>query len=247
MVQRPARRVHPVQNAARALRQGQIVLLYDADGREEETDMVVLGEHATPETLRTMRQAAGGLVCTAIAPEHHHMLDLPFLSDVIQQAAQRHPDLMGLLPDDIRYDGTKPAFGLTINHRGTFTGITDRDRSLTITELAAFLCDAEGRDPEVVRREFGQQFRSPGHVQLLNGAPGGLSARQGHTELSLQLARLAGTTPVTTVCEMLDPVTGTALSRLGAQRYARDHGLAFLTGQDVVQAWQETTLVPTSA
>ena len=58
-----------LSSAVQALREGQIVLLYDADGREEETDMVVLGEHCTPEVLRSLRTDAGGLVCTAIAPE----------------------------------------------------------------------------------------------------------------------------------------------------------------------------------
>ncbi len=230
--------VHTVNAAAEALRRGEIVLLYDADGREEETDMVVLAEHCTPEVLRTLRTDAGGLVCTAVAPEYHAALDLPFLSDLVQGATAAHPVLAGLLPDDIQYDGSKPAFGLTLNHRDTFTGITDRDRSLTMTALAEFLAEADLSDRAALRAEFGARFRAPGHVSLLNGTPKGLAARQGHTELSIELARQAGSTPVTTVCEMLDPMTGTALSRAQAEAYAEAHGLVFLTGADVVQAWQ---------
>lgn len=237
--------VHPpITAAAHALRDGQIVLLYDADGREEETDMVVLSQHATPETLRTLRHDAGGLVCTAVAPEHHAALGLPFLTDLIQDAASRHPALAALLPDDIQYDGSKPAFGLTINHRDTFTGITDEDRGLTISELAGFLADIDGMPRDEARAAFGERFRAPGHVHLLNGAPGGLHARQGHTELSLALARLSGATPCTTVCEMLDPATGKALQRAGAEAYAAEHGLVFLTGADVVRAWREQATAP---
>ncbi len=236
-----------VADAVKALSAGQIVLLYDADGREEETDMVVLGRHCAPEVLRTLRTDAGGLVCTAIAPEHHQRLDLPFLSDLIQGASAKHPGLLGLLPDDIAYDGSKPAFGLTINHRETYTGITDRDRSLTITALADFLATSQDLEVAEARAEFGKRFRSPGHVSLLNGAPGGLNQRVGHTELSLALARIAGDAGVTTVCEMLNPETGTALDRAGAEAYAKTHGLVFLTGDEVVRAWQQATVlsVPT--
>lgn len=236
-----------VASAIKALNAGQIVLLYDADGREEETDMVVLGRHCTPEVLRTLRTDAGGLVCTAIAPEHHQRLDLPFLSDLIQGASGKHPSLLGLLPDDIAYDGSKPAFGLTINHRETYTGITDRDRSLTITALADFLASAKTMDPAAARSEFGKRFRSPGHVSLLNGAPGGLAQRVGHTELSLGLAKLGDDTGVTTVCEMLNPETGTALDRAGAEAYAEAHGLVFLTGDEVVRAWQQATVLSVPA
>jgi 3,4-dihydroxy 2-butanone 4-phosphate synthase len=153
-------------------------------------------------------------------------------------AATDHPVLERLLPDDIQYDASKPAFGLTLNHRDTYTGITDEDRSRTITQLA-HLADAMATlSQEAARQRLGQEFRSPGHVILLNGAPGGLAARQGHTELSLALAHMAGLPGSTTVCEMMDPQSGHALARRDAEAYAEAHGLAFLTGQDVMQAWR---------
>ncbi len=232
------RSVDPLAAAKKALRNGEIVLLYDADGREEETDMVVASQHVTSDHLRTLRTDAGGLVCTTLAPEHHACLGLPYLSDLIQKAAADHPVVEGLLPDDIQYDGTKPAFGLTINHRSTFTGITDADRATTVSELSSFLAETDKLDDEAARTAFGSEFRAPGHVTLLNGAPGGLDARQGHTELSIELARQAGLTPSATICEMLGP-DGRALSKKDAQAYAAEHGLVFLTGQEVIQAWQQ--------
>lgn len=238
--------VDPLEAARRALRAGRIVLLYDADGREEETDMVVAGAHVTPDIVRRMRHDAGGLLCTALAPEHHEALGLPFLSDLVQEAAAQHPALAGLLPDDIRYDGQKPAFGLTLNHRATYTGITDEDRSRTITALAALAGETSRLGPAAARRRLAAEFRSPGHVFLLNGAPGGLAARQGHTELSLELARQSGLPGCTTVCEMLDPDGGQALSKAKAQAYAQAHGLVFLTGEEVVAAWRKA-LPPTPA
>ena len=235
-----------LQRACEALRRGEIVLLYDADGREEETDMVIASEHATPQALRTLRGDAGGLVCTTLAPEHHRLLGLPWLSDVLQGAAAQHPVLRAMVPDDITYDASKPAFGITVNHRSTFTGITDADRATTIQELATFCQAAAGRDAAVVQAEFGAAFRTPGHVTLLNGQDDGLAARQGHTELSIELLRQAGLTPSATICEMLGR-DGRALSRADAEAYAKAHGLVFLTGAAVVAAWRQRTPAPRPA
>lgn len=228
----------PLARAIAALRRGEPVLLYDADGREEETDLVLASEHATPEAIRLLRTEAGGLLCTAVAPEHHRKLGLPFLADLLRRAAAEHPVLRHLHADDVRYDPSRSSFGLTVNHRSTYTGIPDADRSTTIRALADFLRRADGLPAPQAQAEFGAAFRAPGHCILLNGAEGGLAARQGHTELSLELARLAGLVPTTTICEMLDATSGHALGKKEAMAYAQRKGLVFLTGQDVVDAWQ---------
>lgn len=227
-----------LEAALRALQDGQPILLYDADGREEETDIVIPSEAATPELMRLLRTDGGGLLCTAIAPEIHDRLGLPWLSDLLAEATEHHPVLGGLVPDDIQYDPSKPAFGLTINHRSTFTGITDSDRATTIRELARFAHEHRTSPPDAVQQAFGKEFRAPGHVILLNGAPRGLADRQGHTELSIELMRLAGLVPTATICEMMAP-DGNALSRTDAEAYAKREGLVFLTGADVLAAWTE--------
>lgn len=226
-----------LEAALRALRDGQPVLLYDADGREEETDIVIASQCATPELIRQLRTDGGGLLCTAIGPAQHTLLDLPWLSDLLADAAQAHPVLAGMMPDDIQYDASKPAFGLTINHRSTFTGITDADRANTIQELARFFDQHAAGTPAAARQAFGKEFRAPGHVILLNGAPNGLADRQGHTELSLELLQQAGMVPCSTICEMMG-ADGNALSRADAEAYAAAKGLVFLTGADVLESWQ---------
>ena len=230
----------PLQSALAALQQGKVVLLYDDDGREGETDLVVASQYATPDKIRQLRTDGGGLLCTTVAPEHHQHLGLPFAADLLAGMSAAHPVLAHMRANDLRYDPSKSSFGITINHRRTFTGIPDADRSLTITELAKFLDGASHKAPHAAQQEFGTQFRTPGHVILLNGHPGGLAKRQGHTELSIELARQAGLVPSTSICEMLDPTTGQALSKEGAQAYAATHGLVFLTGADVVAAWKAT-------
>jgi 3,4-dihydroxy 2-butanone 4-phosphate synthase len=236
--------VKPIEAALAALRRGEPILLYDADGREEETDMVVASEHATPAAIRRLREEAGGLLCTTVAPEHHRKLGLPYLADLVQGASKQHPVLKHLLADDIKYDPSRSSFSLTINLRTTYTGIPDNDRSATIVALAEYLRGLDAvRDGEA-QRGFGRLFRSPGHCILLNASEGGLAKRQGHTELSLELARQAGLVPSTTICEMLDGKTGRALGKKAAQDHAARHGLVFITGRDVTDAWQSRSAVP---
>ncbi len=221
-----------IDDALRELKRGNIVLLYDGDGREEETDIVVAAEHATPEHIRTMRKDGGGLICAATHPKIADKLGLPFLVDIWSHSAGRYTVFEGLKADDIPYDA-KSSFSITINHRKTFTGITDKDRSLTIKELSRVAENAmNSHDPE----EFGRNFRSPGHVTLLKAAEGLLEKRKGHTELSVALMELAGVTPIATICEMLGD-DGGSLSRGKAQEYAEKNGLVFLDGVEVIDAY----------
>jgi len=226
-----------VIQALNALKEGRFVLVYDADGREEETDMVVASEFVSPETVRTMRQDAGGLICTTADPRIRESLGLPFLSEVFMGMAERYPVMKELMPNDIPYD-VKSAFSITINHRKTFTGITDNDRSLTIKEFAELARTAITQEDGWGKREFGRGFRAPGHVHLLNTSDNILESRFGHTELSTALVTMAGLVPSATVCEMMGN-DGRALPKDSAKEYADSHGFVFLEGAEVVEAWKE--------
>jgi 3,4-dihydroxy 2-butanone 4-phosphate synthase len=83
---------------------------------------------------------------------------------------------------------------------------------------------------------FADEFRTPGHVHLLRGAPALLDDRRGHTELGLALAEAAGVTPAVAGCEMLDDETGGALSTADARSYARRHDLPFVEGAALIRA-----------
>ncbi len=176
-----------VEEALKDLRAGKIVLVFDSDDRERETDMVVASEFVTPKVVMQMRKEAGGLICTAAHNEIKEMFDLQFLVDVFSCSAKNHPVMHLLSPTDIPYD-TKSAFSITINHRATFTGITDTDRALTISEFAKLAKKMKGMTDEQARIEFGKTtFRVPGHVHLLNASKELLVNRFGHTELSTAL------------------------------------------------------------
>ena len=119
-----------LSNALEDIRAGKIGLVYDFDDRERETDMTVASEFITSDILKRMRNDAGGLVCTTTPNRIAKELGLPFLSDVFWNNRDTYPLLGMMAPNDIPYDNTKSSFGITINHRKTYTGITDSDRAL---------------------------------------------------------------------------------------------------------------------
>ncbi|HDP97520.1 MAG TPA: 3,4-dihydroxy-2-butanone-4-phosphate synthase [Euryarchaeota archaeon] len=225
-----------IARAFRELQDGKIVLVYDADGREEETDMIAASEHINDAIVRTMRKNAGGLICATVPPEARRCLGIPYMVDVYNSSASDYPIVLGLRPNDIPYD-TKSSFSLTINHRKTFTGITDLDRAMTISEFAKILESAITCE-NGASEEFANNFRTPGHVHLLNASDELLLERQGHTELGTALMKMAGLTPSATVCEMMGD-DGRALSKDLAAKYAARKGLVFLEGKDIIDAWKE--------
>lgn len=214
-----------------AYRKGEIVLIFDDDNRERETDMIVAGEFITPTQIARMRNDAGGLICVPLSSAVADELRVPFMTDIMEAASGEYPVLTELSPTDIPYD-EKSAFSITVNHRKTFTGITDNDRALTINELAKMAKNKKGS-------QFGKYFRSPGHVTLLRAAEGLLLKRKGHTEMSVALAEMCGLTQVAVCCEMMDDVTGDSLPTDEVEKYAEKEELVFLSGAEVIEAYQE--------
>jgi 3,4-dihydroxy 2-butanone 4-phosphate synthase len=224
-----------MHDAIKALQDGQPILLYDFDDRETETDIVIGAEFTTPKEVYRLRRDAGGLICTAIDPIACEKLGIPYMADVLRYAGNSGNGFRAIesiyeRAGDIPYD-SRSSFSLWVNHRKTFTGITDNDRSLTITRLA----EATRKAMNGGLVNFGSEFRSPGHVPLLRAAPNLLKDRRGQTELSIVLARAANITPAMVMCEMLDGETGRALSKKDAIAYGRRNGLVFLEGKEVLE------------
>ena len=132
--------------------------------------------------------------------------------------------IMGLAPY-----GDHPTFSLSVNHYQTYTGITDNDRSLTIREMANIY------NVENKQKKFASSFKTPGHIPLLIASKGLLAARQGHTEMSVYLAQIAGLTPVTAICEMMDAETYTALSIDKAEKFAKQNGIPLIDGKELLE------------
>jgi 3,4-dihydroxy 2-butanone 4-phosphate synthase len=222
--------------AGDSLAHGEPVLLYDSPDREGETDLVILAERATPELVRLLRRDAGGLLCVALSGELRTRLGLPFAEELLRESADRHPLLDALARARLRYDA-RSAFGLTVNHRESFTGVTDNDRALTVRALGSIAREAPRLDDRELRERFVREFASPGHIPLLYAARSLLDERKGHTELAVCLARMAGLSEAAAVCEMLGD-SGGPRSPDAARRYAQARGWVFLEGRTVAEAWR---------
>jgi len=211
------------------------VLVHDASDRENEVDMVIAAEAVEPHHVATMRRDGGGLICVALHPRIADNLGLPYMTEIYGAASSRYNVLEATKPDDIPYD-ERSAFSISVNHRRTFTGITDVDRALTIRELGKL--GARALDGPMAG-EFGRNFRSPGHVPILRAANDLVLERRGHTELVVALAEMAGITPAVAICEMLDGETNRALSWGKAVGYAGEKGLPCLKASEILEAYTE--------
>jgi 3,4-dihydroxy 2-butanone 4-phosphate synthase len=224
-----------VEAAVSAFREGNPVCLFDAENREGETDLLFPGQCAEAATMRQLRFDCGGLLFLAIGHEVGEKFSLPYLQDLHmdERLMSDYPVLRELQTNDLQYD-TRSAFTLSINHRDTFTGITDRDRALTTRRFAELY--AELSDSDNALEKLGEEFRTPGHIPVCREATGGLSKRQGHTELAVGLARLSGMTPVVIGAEMLQPDGDLALPVDDARIWANERGIPFLTGEELINA-----------
>lgn len=226
-----------IVKAIEAFANGQPVMVFDSDFREKETDLLWPAAAATPAVMRRLRQDCGGLLFLAIGDDVGEVFGLPWLQDIHTHPAlvQENPVLGALITDDLQYD-TRSAFTLSLNHRDTYTGITDHDRALTTRRFGELATEMVDADSQVAIDALGKEFRTPGHIPLCREAPGGLATRQGHTELAVAIARLAGLAACTIGAEMLQPDGDRALSVEDARAYARAHGIPMLTGDDIMNA-----------
>lgn len=194
--------------AIKQLQKGGMVILVDDEDRENEGDLVIAAEHATPEAVNFMAKHGRGLICLTMTSEQVDRLHLPPMT--ASNKARR-----------------STAFTVSIEARdGITTGISAHDRALTIKTAI---------NPNVGEGEI----VSPGHIFPLRAAEGGVLVRQGHTEGSVDLMRLAGLMPAGVICEIMSE-DGQMARRPELETFAKAHNLPILTVQDIVQHRQQT-------
>jgi 3,4-dihydroxy 2-butanone 4-phosphate synthase/GTP cyclohydrolase II len=165
---------HTIDAALDDLRAGKMIVLVDDEHRENEGDLVMAAEHATPTAINFMIRQACGRLCVSFAADHARRLGLELLPGV-------------------HLDPTATPFTHNFDARyGVTTGISAADRAHTIRVCAD---PANGSD---------QLVRDKGHVDGLIARDGGVLVRAGHTEGSVDLCRLAGLTEVAVICEILN-------------------------------------------
>lgn len=194
----------PITQAIEDLRAGKMVVVVDDQDRENEGDLVCAAEMVTPEIINFMAQHGRGWICLALTPEDTDRLEL-------RQMVERNTESMAT------------AFTVTIDAErrfGVTTGISAADRATTIRVAI----DPATR-PEDLRR--------PGHISPLRARKGGVLRRTGHTEASVDLARLAGFHPAGVICEILSP-DGSMARLPELERFCAEHRLTLVSVADLV-------------
>jgi len=123
-------------------------------------------------------------------------------------------------------DPKQTAYSISVDHKNTSTGISAYDRALTFRELVNPLAQPS-------------DFHRPGHVFPLRYKPGGVVARAGHTEASLDLSRLAGLRSGAVLAEVVHD-DGSMMRLQGLEQFAQTHGLVLTSVQDIVAYRMET-------
>ncbi|ORZ37969.1 3,4-dihydroxy-2-butanone 4-phosphate synthase [Catenaria anguillulae PL171] len=196
-------RFDSIADAIADMRAGKFVVVVDDPGRENEGDLVIAAEALTEEKMAFMVRYTSGLICAPVLPSICDRLNLPLMVP-----AQEHTES----------HGTKYTVSVDAKAKTT-TGISAHDRALTCTLLA---------NPSTTPADFVR----PGHLFPLRYQPGGVLARRGHTEASVDLAVLAGMQPAAAICELvLD--NGKMMRRDDCAQFATEHGLKLITIDDL--------------
>jgi 3,4-dihydroxy 2-butanone 4-phosphate synthase/GTP cyclohydrolase II len=193
-----------IEQAIADVRAGKLVIVADDEDRESEGDLVGAAELITAEKINFMATHGRGMICLTLTPERCAALALPQMAE--------HSS-----------DSYETAFTVTVDAEkrfGVTTGISAADRAKTI-QVA--IDPASG--PSDLRR--------PGHMNPLRARPGGVLQRVGHTEASVDLARLAGLYPAGVICEIL-AADGTMMRRPQLEAFAAQQGLTLVTVAQLV-------------
>jgi 3,4-dihydroxy 2-butanone 4-phosphate synthase/GTP cyclohydrolase II len=165
--------LNTIEEALEDIRQGKVVIVVDDEDRENEGDFITAARNATPEVINFMIKEGRGLVCTPLTEDHCDELGLGLM-----------------VQDNTALHQTPFTVSIDLLGHGCTTGISAQDRSKTVKALI---------DPSIKPHEFAR----PGHIFPLRARKGGVLRRTGHTEATIDLARLAGFEPAGVLVEIL--------------------------------------------
>ncbi|MBI1322725.1 GTP cyclohydrolase II [bacterium] len=192
-----------VEEALQALAEGRIVIVVDDEDRENEGDFIAAAEKVTPEVVEFMITHGRGQLCMPVMPELAARLQL---RPMVEPSSNTAP--------------YRTPFTVPVDHVSCRTGISAEERARTIRAII----DPKTRPEELVR---------PGHLFPLVAKEGGVLRRAGHTEATVDLARLAGLAPAGILCEILDGIGVASRTRL--RQLAEEFHLPMVTIEGLIK------------
>ena len=201
--------LNSVQEAIEAIRKGEVIIVVDDEDRENEGDFICAAECITPDIINFMATHGRGLICTPMDEKRADELDLPMM---VTSNTALH----------------ETAFTVSIDliGQGCSTGISAYDRSTGIKALV---------DPNTKSTDYAR----PGHIFPLRAKSGGVLRRTGHTEASIDLARMAGYAPIGVLVEILNE-DGTMARLPQLIEIAKRFDLKIISIKDMVAYRMET-------
>lgn len=189
-----------IEEAIEDIKNGKMIIVVDDEDRENEGDLVIAAEKATPEAVNFMIKYAKGLLCVPIEEE---IADKLKLNPMVENNTDNH----------------ETAFTVSVDYKDTTTGISAYERALTINKIA--------------ESDNYSDFRRPGHIFPLIAKKSGVLDRIGHTEASVDLAKLAGLKGCAAICEIIKD-DGTMARRDDLFAFAKKHNLKMITIKDLI-------------
>jgi 3,4-dihydroxy 2-butanone 4-phosphate synthase / GTP cyclohydrolase II len=187
------------------IRAGRMVILIDDEGRENEGDLILAADFITPQAINFMAREARGLICLSLTSEQIDRLGLP-----------------QMVRDDLNGSPHRTAFTVSIEAAsGVSTGISAADRAHTVRVAANPLAAPN-------------DIIMPGHVFPIRAQNGGVLKRAGHTEASVDLARMAGLNPAAVICEIMNE-DGSMARVDDLKVFAQKHQLKIGTIEDLIE------------
>ncbi|MEZ4774849.1 MAG: bifunctional 3,4-dihydroxy-2-butanone-4-phosphate synthase/GTP cyclohydrolase II [Bacteroidia bacterium] len=196
-------KIDNITEAIEDIRKGKMVIVVDDEDRENEGDFVIAARFVTPEVINFMATHGRGLICAPLTEERCEKLGLDMM---VGKNTEMH----------------KTAFTVSVDYLkdGCTTGISASDRARTVKALI---------DEHAIPEDFGR----PGHIFPLKAKNGGVLRRTGHTEASIDLARLAGLEPAAVIVEIMKE--DGSMARLPDLRLVADRfGMKLITIEDLI-------------
>lgn len=198
-------KMNSIQEIVDDIRNGKMVILIDDEDRENEGDLILAADFVTPDAINFMASQAKGLICLSLEPQQIDRLGLPLM-----------------VGDEKNHSPNKTAFTVSIESAdGVSTGISASDRAHTIRVAS----HPKARPQDVIM---------PGHVFPIRAQQGGVLKRAGHTEASVDLARLAGLTPAAVICEVMK-ADGTMARLPDLVEFAKTYQLKIGTIEELIR------------
>ena len=197
--------LNPIPELIEDIKSGKAVILVDDEDRENEGDLIVAADYITPQLINFMAVEARGLICLSLTGEQIERLELPLMTK-----------------DENNRAPLRTAFTVSIEAaKGVSTGISAADRALTIKVAS----NPSAKPEDVI---------VPGHIFPIRAQTGGVLKRAGHTEASVDLARMAGLNPAAVICEIMNP-DGT-MARMGQlMEFAKKHNVKIGTIESLIR------------